>query len=56
MEEDIVRDVRAFMTGNSAKQAESEWLAEHRLTETKRREEVSDWGTGIAIYECDLKP
>jgi len=56
MEEGIVRGVRAFVTESSAKQAEDKWLAEHELTEEKRREEASDSGTGIAIYECDLKP
>jgi len=56
LEEGIVRGVRAFMTKTSAQQAEATWLAAHELTEDKRREEASDWGTGIAVYECDLKP
>ena len=56
LEEGIVRGVRAFMTDSSAKQAEEAWLAAHELTEAKRREEASDWGTGIAIYECELMP
>ena len=56
MEEGIVRGVRAFMTESSAKQAEDNWLAEHELTQEKRREEASDWGTGIAVWECELKP
>jgi hypothetical protein len=47
--------VRTFMTESSAHQAEAAWLAVHELTEEKRRDEASDWGTGIAIYECDLK-
>lgn len=56
LEEGIVRGVHAFMTESSAKQAEDNWLAKHELTQEKHREEASDWGTGIAIYECDLKP
>ncbi len=56
LEEGIVRDVRAFMTESSAQQAEAAWLAERELTEEKRREEASDWGTGIAIWQCDLNP
>ena len=56
MEEGIVRDVRAFTTESSARQAEAAWLTAHGLTEAKLREEASDWGTGIAIWECDLKP
>ena len=53
MEEGIVR---AFMTESSAQRAEAAWLAAHELSEEKCREEASDWGTGIAIWECDLKP
>ncbi|MCC6694880.1 MAG: hypothetical protein IT365_04525 [Candidatus Hydrogenedentes bacterium] len=56
LDEGIVRGVRAFMTEGSAKQAENEWLVQHGLTEEKRREDASDWGTGIAIYACELKP
>ena len=56
MEEGIARDVRAFMTESSAQQAEAAWLGVHELTEEKLREEASDWGTGTAIYECDLRP
>ena len=56
MEEGIVRGVRAFMTESSAQQAEAAWLAAHELTEEKRREGASDWGTGIAIWECVLNP
>ena len=50
------RGVHAFMTETSAQQAEDKWFAAHGLMEEKRREEASDWGIGIAIYECDLKP
>ena len=56
MQEGIVHGVRAFMTESSAHQAEAAWLAAHGLTEDKRREEASDWRTGIAIWGCDLKP
>ena len=54
MDEGIVRGVRAFMTTSSAQEAEAAWLA-HELTEEKLREVASDWRTGIAIWECDLK-
>ena len=56
LDQGIVRGVRAFMTEGSAKRAENEWLAQHELTEENRREAASDWGTGIAVYACDLKP
>ena len=52
----LSRGVHAFMTETSAQQAEDKWFAAHGLMEEKRREEASDWGIGIAIYECDLKP
>jgi hypothetical protein len=39
----------------SAQQAEAAWLAAHKLTEERLREEASDWGTGIVILEYDLK-
>ena len=55
MEEGLVRGVRVFMTERSAQRAEAEWLAAHELTDEKLREEASDWGTGIAIWQCDLK-
>jgi hypothetical protein len=56
MEEGIVRGVQVFKTPESAAEAEAQWLAAHELTEDKRREEASDWGTGIAIWECNLNP
>ena len=56
MEEDIICGVRAFMTKSSAQQAENEWLAAYELMQENRREDASDWGTGIVIYEYDLKP
>ena len=55
MEEGIVRAVRAFMTESSAQQAEAAWLTAHELKEEKAREVALDWGTGIAIWECDLR-
>lgn len=55
MEEGIVRRGRTFMTESSARQAEDNWLVEQELTQEKLREEASDWGTGIAVYECELK-
>jgi hypothetical protein len=54
MEDGIVRDVKAFSNEKYAQQAEQEWLAEHGLAEPKDREHASDWGTGIAIWECGL--
>jgi hypothetical protein len=38
-----------------AQRAEWEWLAKHGLTRDKAREHTSDWGTGIGIWQCELK-
>jgi len=54
MEEGIVCGVFAFMTESSAQQAEAAWLVAHELAEEKLREDASDWGTGIAIWPCDV--
>jgi hypothetical protein len=56
LEERIARGVHAFMTESSAKQVQATWLADRELTEEKRSEEASDWGAGISIWECGLKP
>ncbi len=56
MEEGILHGVRAFLTEASATRAEREWLEGMELTEEKVREQAADWGTGIAIWECELKP
>ena len=54
MDDGNVRDVKAFKTEEAAQRAEKEWLAEHELTSEQDREHASDWGTGIAIWECDM--
>ena len=56
MEEGIVRGVRAFLTPESAAQAEQEWLTERGIADPKNRKHASDWGTGIAIWDCSLNP
>ena len=56
MEEGIDHGVRAFMTDSPAQQPEAARLPAHELTEEKLREEALDWGTRIAMWECDLKP
>ena len=56
MKDGIVRDVRAFATASSAREMEAAWLATHELTGENLREDASDWGTGIAVWTCDLRP
>ena len=55
MEEGIVRGVRAFRTLYGAKQAEHEWLRDRGLAEEKARDHASNWGTGVAIWECPME-
>ena len=55
MEEGIVRGVRAFQTGESAKEGEQQWLREHDLAEERARDHASNWGTGVAIWDCPME-
>lgn len=55
MEEGIVRDVRAFDTQELAECAERAWLTERGLADAQARERASDWGTGNAVWECEVK-
>lgn len=52
MEDGMVRGVRVFGTREAAVRAEQAWLRQSGLTEEKARERASDWGTGIAVWEC----
>ena len=55
MEDGIVRGVQAFATADAAKAAESAWLRSLDIHDEEERAYRSDWGTGIAIWECDLE-
>ena len=55
-EEGIVHNVQTFRTEEKAQGFEREWLKEFELEEEKDREHASAWGTGIAIWECDVDP
>jgi uncharacterized membrane protein len=55
MEDGIVRGVEAFRTAEAAAKAEKKWLRATDIRDEKEREQKSDWGTGIAVWECDLK-
>lgn len=54
MEDGIVRDVQALPTQEAAATAERAWLSAQRIQTEKEREHRSDWGTGIAIWECEV--
>jgi len=53
--EGIVRYVEAYASEHGAQRAEQEWLSTHGLAGESARVQVSDSGTGIAIWECELK-
>ena len=54
LEDGMVGDVAVFADEACAQRAEQEWLAAHNLTDENEREHASDWGTGIAIWECKV--
>lgn len=55
MEEGIVRGVEAFRTREAASKAEEEWLFSADIRNQNERENRSDWGTGIAVWKCELQ-
>ncbi len=54
MEDGIVRDVQAFPTRDAAAAAERAWLNAQSIHTQKKREQRSDWGTGVAIWDCAM--
>lgn len=56
MEEGIVRGVQAFQTAEAAAEAEAQWLLAKGIRNDEERDDRSDWGTGVAVWECDLSP
>jgi hypothetical protein len=55
MEEGIVHSVEVYASEDGVQRAEQEWLSTHGLAGESAGEQVSDFGTGIAIWECELK-
>jgi hypothetical protein len=55
MDDGFVRGIRAFATAELAKKAEAEWLKEMGITNEKEKEDEADWGTCIAIWECEVE-
>ncbi len=55
MEEGAVRGVRAFRTKEGARQGEQQWLRERGLADEKAREHASNWGTGVATWDCPME-
>jgi hypothetical protein len=56
MDDGFVRDVQVCRTHRAAKKAEAAWLCQQDILNEQEREHKADWGTGIAIWECEIKP
>ena len=54
MDDEFVRGVKVHATAELAEKAEADWLKEMGTTNEKAREDEADWGTCIAIWECEL--
>lgn len=54
MEDGIVRDVQVLPTRDAAAASERAWLNAQGIHTDEEREHRSDWGTGIAIWECEI--
>ena len=55
MDDGIVRGVEAFASEEAAERAQNEWLSVNGLSDEMDREHASDCGTGIAVWECEVK-
>ena len=52
----VVNDAKVFMTEQSAKKAEKQWLDEVGIKTEDSRNCKADDGTSFFVQECDLKP
>ena len=52
----VVHDATAYMTEESARHAEEQWLKQQGIKSQDARECKSDDGTSFGVMECDLKP
>ncbi len=52
----VLEDVRTYLTEESARDAEKNWLREMSIKSPESREGKSDNGTSFTVMECDLKP
>lgn len=55
MEDGMVCGVQVFGMHEAAARAEQNWLQQSGLSDVKAREHASDWGTGIAVLECEIQ-
>ena len=52
----VVNDVKVFITQESAKKAEEDWLKKHGVTDPVGRECKAQNGTELILRECMLNP
>ena len=52
----VLDNVRAYLTEESALDAERNWLREMGIASPESREGKSDNGTSFTVMECELKP
>ena len=52
----LVAGVKVFLTPNSARDAEKEWLKEHGIEDGVHRDGKAQNGTEFIVQECELKP
>ena len=52
----VVNDVKVFLTKESARKAEEDWLKKHGVTDEVGRECKAQDGTELILRECTLKP
>lgn len=53
MVDGIVRDVAVYLDRHAAAKAERDWLTVQGIDTENVRLHRSDWGTGIAIWDCE---
>lgn len=52
----VIAEVTAYLTLESAEQAERHWLKDNRIRTDAERDNKSQLGTEFAVRECPLKP
>jgi hypothetical protein len=52
----VIAEITAYLTEESAEEAEHRWLKENRICNDGEREYKSQNGTDFVLRECPLKP
>jgi len=54
--QDVLNDVKVFLSEESACKAEQQWLERHSINDDAARECEAQNGTEFQVHECELKP